>query len=51
MHLSSFAVDQGANVAAGDTVGYAGSTGISTGPHLHFAVRVDGSYVDPGGYL
>ena len=51
MHLSGFAVGQGENVTAGQTIAYAGSTGISTGPHLHFAVRVNGSYVDPGGYL
>ena len=51
MHLSVFAVGQGANVKAGNVIGYAGSTGISTGPHLHFAVRVNGSYVDPAGYL
>ena len=51
MHMSGFAVGQGTNVTAGTTIGYAGSTGVSTGPHLHFAVTVGGSYVDPMGYL
>ena len=51
MHMSGFAIGQGANVTAGTPVGYGGSTGISTGPHLHFGVRVGGEYVDPLSYL
>ncbi len=50
-HLSSFAVVYGEQVSAGQTVGYVGSTGLSTGPHLHFEVRIDGKPVDPAPYL
>lgn len=51
MHNSSLAVSVGESVTAGQTIAYAGSTGVSTGPHCHFGVRVDGTYVDPLTYL
>ncbi|MCR5104645.1 MAG: peptidoglycan DD-metalloendopeptidase family protein [Eubacterium sp.] len=51
MHMSAFGISEGANVTAGTAIGYAGCTGVATGPHLHFAVRVGGEYVDPMGYL
>ncbi|MGN0438530.1 MAG: murein hydrolase activator EnvC family protein [Lachnospiraceae bacterium] len=51
MHNSSLAVSVGQQVNGGDVIAYSGSTGISTGPHLHFGVRVNGSYVDPLSYL
>jgi murein DD-endopeptidase MepM/ murein hydrolase activator NlpD len=50
-HNSGFAVGSGASVSQGQVVAYAGSTGNSTGPHVHFEVRVNGSPVDPLGYL
>jgi murein DD-endopeptidase MepM/ murein hydrolase activator NlpD len=46
-HLSSFAVRRGQRVRAGTVVGRVGSTGVSTGPHLHFEVRLRGAAVDP----
>ena len=50
-HQSSYAVSPGDQVAQGDVIGYSGNTGSSTGPHLHFEIRVNGSAVDPLGYL
>ena len=46
-HLSRFAVRAGQCVTGGDRVGRSGSTGFSTGPHLHFEIRVRGAAVDP----
>ena len=50
-HNSELAVSPGQSVQQGQGIAYAGSTGYSTGPHCHFEVRVDGSPVDPMGYL
>lgn len=46
-HMSSIAVSYGQAVSQGDTIGYVGSTGIVTGPHLHFEVLSGGSRIDP----
>ena len=46
-HLQSFCVEPGQTVAAGENIGQVGSTGMSTGAHLHFGVTVDGAAVDP----
>ena len=50
-HLSGYAVSTGQIISAGQVIAYSGNTGYSTGPHLHFGVRINGSYVDPMGYF
>ena len=51
MHCSRLAVKEGDTVSAGQVIAYVGSTGISTGAHLHFGVSKNGSYVDPAIYV
>jgi murein DD-endopeptidase MepM/ murein hydrolase activator NlpD len=50
-HQSSLAVSQGDQVERGEVIGYVGCTGLCTGPHLHFEVRINGGFVDPMDYL
>jgi murein DD-endopeptidase MepM/ murein hydrolase activator NlpD len=50
-HQSSFATSNGASVSQGQVIGYSDCTGHCFGPHLHFEVRINGSPVDPMGYL
>ncbi|MEZ4813011.1 MAG: peptidoglycan DD-metalloendopeptidase family protein [Caldisericia bacterium] len=50
-HLSRYATKLNTDVSVGEVIGYVGSTGRSTCPHLHFEVRVNGEKVDPKGYL
>ena len=50
-HLSSFATRPGQRIKRGDIIGYVGSTGRSTGPHLHYEVRVNNNPVNPLEYI
>ena len=51
MHLNGFAISNGTNVSAGQLIGYTGSTGVSTGDHLHFGISLNGVYVNPCSYV
>ncbi len=51
MHMTRYVVSTGQSVTQGQLIGYVGSTGISTGPHLHFGISYGGTYVNPMAYL
>ena len=51
MHLSSIGVSAGQHVSAGQYIGATGSTGVSTGDHLHFGIALNGVYVNPCSYV
>ena len=51
MHMSSYIVSPGQYVSQGQVLGYVGSTGASTGPHLHLAMYCNGSFVNPANYV
>lgn len=51
MHMTRYVVSKGQQVSAGQLIGYVGSTGISTGPHLHFGISYAGTYVNPLAYI
>lgn len=51
MHMTTYVVSAGQTVSAGQLIGYMGSTGISTGSHLHFGISYNGTYVNPALYV
>ena len=51
MHMDYYIVSVGEYVSAGEVIGYVGTTGLSEGPHLHFGIAYNGSYVNPANYI
>ena len=51
MHMTRYVVKVGQHVSQGQLIGYCGSTGGSTGPHLHFGISYNGTYVNPANYI
>ena len=51
MHMTHYVVKSGQHVSQGQVIGYCGSTGGSTGPHLHFGISYRGTYVNPANYI
>ena len=51
MHMTHYVVGYGQYVSQGQVIGYCGSTGLSTGSHLHFGISKNGSYVNPAYYI
>ena len=50
-HMESIAVSYGQTVSQGQPIGYVGSTGVATGPHCHFEIRINGTQADPAPYF
>lgn len=50
-HCKEILIEEGQDIKAGDTIGTVGSSGQSTGNHLHFGIKLDGEYVDPKEYI